>query len=230
VIDAFYAGLAAVDLDEYEFVAKFDADLELPPTYFESVLARMEEDPLLGNYSGKVYYRDPEGRETLERMGDENAIGAAKFYRTACFRDIDGFVREVSWDGIDGHKCRMRGWIAKSEDRPEVRIVHRRLMGSSQQSVWRGRTRWGRGKWFMGSAPYYVFAVSLYRMFEMPLLAGGLGILWGYLSSAFRLAPRFPDRAVRRQIRKHERLSLFLGKGRATARLNARIREEAGAG
>ena len=40
-----------------------------------------------------------------------------KFYRTACFRQIGGFVRELMWDGIDGHRCRQLGWIAIS-DRP----------------------------------------------------------------------------------------------------------------
>ncbi|MCA9288984.1 MAG: glycosyltransferase family 2 protein, partial [Phycisphaerales bacterium] len=115
VIEAFYAGLDAAappgpagdrDLSAFDFLGKFDADLELPPTYFQRCLDEFDRDPCLGNFSGKVYLRDDDGTLTPERMGDENAIGAAKLYRTTCFNDIAGFVRHVGWDGIDGHMCR----------------------------------------------------------------------------------------------------------------------------
>jgi len=34
VIDALYHGLAQVNLAEYDYVCKFDCDLEMPPRYF----------------------------------------------------------------------------------------------------------------------------------------------------------------------------------------------------
>jgi glycosyltransferase involved in cell wall biosynthesis len=214
VIDAFYAGLARVELDDYDFVGKLDADLELPERYFERVLARFAAEPRLGNFSGKVYLRGSDGRVRPERMGDENAIGAAKFYRVACFREIGGFVREVCWDGIDGHLCRMKGWIARSVDEPELRLMHLRPMGSSEGGVWRGRKRWGAGKWFMGSAWYYLLAVAVYRMAEPPYGIGGLGILVGYFEAAARRSERFDDREFRRHLRRYELRSLVLGRRR----------------
>lgn len=214
VIDAFYAGLERVHLDDYDFVGKLDVDLELPERYFERVIARFEAEPRLGNFSGKAYLRDPHGSLRPERMGDENAIGAVKFYRVACFRDIGGFVREVCWDGIDGHLCRMKGWIARSVDEPELRVVHLRPMGSSQGGLWKGRRRWGGGKWFMGSAWYYVLAVSLYRMAEPPYVIGGVGILVGYLEAAIRGSKRFDDSNFRRYLRRYELRSLLLGRRR----------------
>lgn len=214
VIDAFYAGLERVDLDGYDYVCKLDADLEIQERYFERVLARFEAEPRLGNFSGKVYLRGPDGRLSPERMGDENAIGAAKFYRVACFRDIGGFVRELCWDGIDGHLCRMKGWIARSVDEPELRLVHLRPMGSSQGGLWRGRKRWGAGKWFMGSAWYYVLAVALYRMAEPPYGIGGVGVLVGYLEAAARGSERFGGREFRRHLRRYELRSLLFGRRR----------------
>lgn len=225
VIDAFYAGLDTIDLDDYEYLCKLDSDLELPRTYFERIIEEMEADPTLANFSGKVYLRENDGRLTLERMGDENAIGAAKFYRTTCFKAIGGFVRQVSWDGIDGHMCRMKGWTARSEDRPSLRIVHLRQMGSSQQSVWVGRLRWGFGKYYMGSALYYVAAVAFYRMFEKPYFVGGWGILWGYLKAMFTGASRFENMEFRRFLRRFEFQSLLLGKRRATDRYHRKIRQ-----
>lgn len=225
VIEAFYEGLAAVDLDDFDYVCKFDGDLEMPPRYFERLMEHFEADPYLGTLSGKLYVRY--GDKTVEeRCGDENSVGPAKFYRVECFRDIGGFVRQVSWDGIDGHICRMKGWIARSMHDPELRIIHLRRMGSSQQSFWTGRVRWGRGKYFMGSAPHYVLAVSMYRMFERPYVLSGLGILWGYLKATLARHERFRDREYLKHFRRYELRSLLLGKRRTMNAYHQRIRRE----
>jgi glycosyltransferase involved in cell wall biosynthesis len=233
VVEAFYAGLDTVDLDDFDYVCKLDLDLELPPTYFERMLEEMESEPRLGNFSGKAYLREEDGRLITERFGDENAIGAAKFYRVAAFRSIGGFVREVGWDGIDGHMCRMKGWVARSEDLPEIRFIHLRRMGSSQKSIWAGRARWGFGKYYMGSALYYVAAVAFYRMFDKPYALGGLAILFGFLRAMLTRAPRFEYPEFRRHLRRYELQSLVYGKRRAADRYHERIRrayERQGAG
>jgi len=225
VIEAFYAGLDTVNLEDFEYLCKLDLDLELPPAYFERAVEQMEADPDLANFSGKPYLREKDGRLVSERLGDENAVGQIKLYRTAAFRDIGGFVRQVSWDGIDGHMCRMKGWVARSDDRPDLRFIHLRQMGSSQQSLWVGRLRWGFGKYFMGSAWYYVAAVALYRMLEKPYVIGGWGIFWGYLRALFAGVPRFDNREFRRFLRRYELASLVFGKRRAADRYHRRIRE-----
>ncbi|MGA8005854.1 MAG: glycosyltransferase family A protein, partial [Burkholderiales bacterium] len=55
VIDAFYAGYAAVDADDYEFLCKLDLDLRLPPRYFEILMERMHANPRIATCSGKSY-------------------------------------------------------------------------------------------------------------------------------------------------------------------------------
>jgi glycosyltransferase involved in cell wall biosynthesis len=226
VIEAFDAGLASVDLDAFDYLCKLDADLELPPAYFQRLMERFEADPQLGTLSGKLYLRYGD-RLIHEYCGDDNSVGPAKFYRVEAFRAIGGFVREVSWDGIDGHLCRRRGWLARSVDDPELRIIHRRRMGSSHRSFWNGRLRWGRGKWFMGSAWYYVLAVSAYRCFERPYVLSGLGILVGYLRAMLSGAPRYEDPMFRRELRRYERRALLLGKDRALRRYERSLRRTA---
>jgi biofilm PGA synthesis N-glycosyltransferase PgaC len=225
VIEAFYAGLDSVDLDDFDYLCKLDLDLEIPRCYFEQVLEQMEREPWLANFSGKPYLRAEDGRLISERLGDENAVGQIKLYRTAAFKAIGGFVRQVSWDGIDGHMCRMHGWMARSEDRPELRFIHLRQMGSSQHSIWVGRLRWGFGKYFMGSALYYVAAVALYRMLERPYLLGGWGILLGYLKAMLGRVGRLEDKQFRRFLRRFELYSLIIGKRRTTDWYHRRIRE-----
>ncbi len=199
VIDAFYAGLESADVD-YDFVAKMDVDLEFGPDYLARCLEHFAADPLLAAVSGKVYRYEGE-RLVEEFMIDEMVAGQFKLYRRDAFERIGGFVREVMWDGIDFHRCRMAGLRTASIDEPALRIVHLRLMGSSDRSVYRGRLRWGAGQWFMGSSFSYILASGVFRMRERPYVLGGLLIIAGYLVAAWRRAPRYGDAAFRDSLR-----------------------------
>jgi biofilm PGA synthesis N-glycosyltransferase PgaC len=220
VIEAFYAGLETVDLDDYEYVCKLDLDLELPPRYFEGLVARMEAEPRLGTTSGKPYFHARNGSLVPETIGDEVSVGASKFYRTECYREIGGFVREVMWDGIDCHRCRMLGWIAESVDDEDLRFLHLRPMGSSQKGLWAGRVRTGFGQYFMGTGPLFLVASAAYRLLKPPVLYGSIAMLWGYFASAAHGVARYNDPAFRRFLRRYQRACLLHGKREATRRLN----------
>jgi len=222
VIEAFYAGLETVPLEEFEYLCKLDLDLDLPPRYFELLMDRMEANRRIGTSSGKPHFTDPRtGSLVPEVCGDEMSVGMTKFYRTTCFREIGGFVRQVMWDGIDCHRCRMLGWIAESVDDESLRFVHLRPMGSSQQGIWTGRVRSGYGQYFMGTSPLYLLASAVYRLPKHPVFVGSLAMLWGYVSSAARGVPRYDDPTFRTFLRRYQHACLRYGKGEATRRLNA---------
>ena len=181
VIDAFYTGYEAINPAEYDYICKLDLDLDLPKNYFETMMLRMEQNPRIGTCSGKPYYTH-DGKTVSEMCGDENSVGMIKFYRTTCFQQIGGFVRELMWDGIDGHRCRMLGWVAVSWSDPSLRFVHLRPMGTSDKNWWTGRERHGIGQYFMGSSFVYMLASAAYRMSRPPVVAGGLAMLWGYVN------------------------------------------------
>jgi len=222
VVDAFYAGYATVDPAEFDYVCKFDADIEVPPGYFEELMRRMEANPRIGTCSGKPYFRTRGGKLVSEACGDETSVGMTKFYRIECFRQIGGFVRGLMWDGIDCHRCRMLGWIACSWDDPELRFVHLRPMGASQRGVLTGRARHGSGQYYMGTGPAYMAASALFRMTRRPVVIGGAAMWWGYVRSMLRRAPRYGDREFRRFLRRFQRDCLLRGKRAATRRLDAR--------
>jgi len=223
VIEAFNDGLRSINLDDYDYLCKLDADLGIPESYFENMMIRMEDDPLLGNISGKTYINVHGDKWVSERMGDENAIGPAKFYRRECFEEIGGFVPQVCWDGIDGHVCRMKGWKAISQDVEAWRLQHYRPHGTSHISVWEGRKRWGLGKFFMGSSLMYVLGVSVYRMAERPFVLGGVGIFVGYLNAWRGGMKRYGTPEYLKHLHRYERASLFFGKRRALKRFNQRL-------
>jgi biofilm PGA synthesis N-glycosyltransferase PgaC len=227
VVDAFYAGFEQLDTSRYEFVGKVDLDLRLPGRYFEILMERMKADPRIATCSGKSYIEE-NGRLVNERHGDDTSLGMTKFYRMDRFQAIGGFVREVMWDGIDCHLCRMHGWVACSWDEPELRFVHLRPMGSSQRSVYTGRVRHGYGQYFMGTGFWYLAASALARINQKPYVLGSLAILWGWLRSAMLRKPRYENPEFRRFLRRYQRRVLLLGKGRAIAELTAPAARAAG--
>jgi len=219
VIEAFYDGYNSINPNEFDYLCKLDLDLRLPLGYFEELMKRMDQNPKIGTCSGKSYVEEG-GRLVSERKGDETSLGMTKFYRVDCFQQIGGFVREVMWDGIDCHRCRMMGWIACSWDDPALRFVHLRPMGSSQQNIYVGRMRHGYGQYFMGTGFFYMLASSINRMIEKPYVLGGLAMMWGWLKSALQRNPRYEDAGFRSYLRKYQWLSLFLGKRTAIRLLN----------
>jgi poly-beta-1,6-N-acetyl-D-glucosamine synthase len=222
VIEAFYAGLDTVRLEDFDYVCKLDMDLDLPPRYFELLMQRMEENPRVGTTSGKPWFVHPATGELVpEVCGDEMSVGMSKFYRVECFKEIGGFVREVMWDGIDCHRCRMLGWIAESVESEPIRFIHLRPMGTSQKGIWTGRLRHGFGQYFMGTSPLYYLAVVVYRLPAYPMVVGSAAMLWGYLRSWLKGLPRYDDLEFRRFLRSYQHACLRMGKQAATAQFNA---------
>lgn len=229
VIEAFYAGYATIDPDDYDYLCKLDLDLRLPTRYFEGLMQRMEVNPRIATCSGKAYI-EKDGSLESERHGDETSIGASKFYRVSQFKSLGGFIREVMWDGIDCHRCRMRGWIACSWDDPDLRFVHLRPMGSSQQSIFAGRMRHGYGQYFMGSGFLWMLATAVYRIPEKPYVLGGLYILLGWIRSWIKGLPRYEEPGFRSFLRRYQRRALVIGKRRAIEEIDnaaARIKGSA---
>ena len=221
VIEAFYAGLETVRLEDFDYLCKLDMDLDLPVQYFELLIERMEADPRVGTTSGKPWFIHPQsGALVPEVCGDEMSVGMTKFYRVACFKEIGGFVRQVMWDGIDCHRARMLGWIAESIDLAPLRFVHLRPQGASHKGIWTGRLRKGFGQYFMGTSPVYHMAVAVYHLPAYPALIGSVAMLWGYLRSWLKGLPRYNDLEFRRFLRSYQYACLRMGKRAATAWIN----------
>ena len=218
VILAFNEGLAHVDVEDYDFLCKFDVDLDLPDAYFETLMRRMNDDPTLGTCSGKAYYIHPQtGARVSELCGDEASVGMTKFYRRECFEQIEGFVAEVGWDGYDCHRARWFGWRAMSWSSPEaLQFIHLRPMGSSQKSIYRGRIRHGKGQFHLGAHPLFFLASSLYRSVrQKPYVTGTFFSIFGYIKAAVTGEKRFGDRDMTRFVRAYQMRALRIGKAAA---------------
>jgi glycosyltransferase involved in cell wall biosynthesis len=221
VIEAFYAGLETVRLDDFEYVCKLDMDLDLPPRYFELLIERMESNPRIGTTSGRPWFEHPlHGKLVPEICAADMSVGMTKFYRVACFKEIGGFVRQVMWDGIDCHRTRMLGWIAESITDEAVRFLHLRPQGASHKGIFTGRIRAGYGHYFMGTSPIYYIGVAVYMLPAHPAVIGSAAMMWGYFSSWLRGLPQYDDVEFRRFLRSYQIDCLRMGKSAAAARCN----------
>jgi poly-beta-1,6-N-acetyl-D-glucosamine synthase len=212
VVEAFYDGHQAIRSPGYDFICKADGDLTLGPLYFQALMGKFRQDPCLGSASGKLFLDLPDGRLVEERIGDESVLGGMLTMSRACFEATGGFVREVMWDGISFHRCRMEGYRTRSFSDPALRIYDHRIMGSSDRSVYHGRLRWGRGQYFMGTHPLYILAVGLYRMAERPFVAGGLLIVLGYLEAWAAGVKRYDHPGFRKSLHAWQMERLCLGR------------------
>lgn len=109
VIRAFMAGLKSIDMD-YDFIVKLDADLILPPYYFETLLNHFNTNPKLGLAGGFAYIQIKD-QWILENLTDKHHVrGAFKMYRKSCFEQIGGLQPVMGWDTLDELLCHYYNW------------------------------------------------------------------------------------------------------------------------
>jgi len=222
VIAAFNFGREKLLSQDYQYIAKLDGDMSFPPRYLEIMLDKLDREPALAAVSGKVF-RPENGRLVEEFMIDEMVAGQFKLYKRSAFDDIGGFSQTILWDGIDIHRCRIKGYTTLSFHDPDARLIHHRLMGSSDSNVYKGRVRLGRGIWFMGYHPLYAIASGIFRMHERPYVIGGLIIIGSYFYAAIRREPQFEDREFIRELRRWQ-LRKLLGQGAGSLRPSEKSR------
>jgi glycosyltransferase involved in cell wall biosynthesis len=115
VIQAFNKGLETID-DDYDIIVKLDADLILPPNYFEKIIHYFEFDATIGMAGGFAYV-EKDGTWILENLTDKDHIrGAFKAYRKACFTQIGGLKAAMGWDTVDELLCKFYNWKVVTDE------------------------------------------------------------------------------------------------------------------
>jgi biofilm PGA synthesis N-glycosyltransferase PgaC len=199
---AFNLGLHSVDWRGFTHIAKLDGDTELPPRYFEQLLAQFARRPRLG-LAGGVRVEQADGREILERVPIRHHVpGALKCYTLECFQAIGGMPERLAWDTIDEVYARMRGFETRAF--PELVAVHHRPWGSAD-GLLRGRARHGRCAYIVHYPLPWVALRAVKTAGSRPRGLSGLAYLGGYLGAAARSTPRVADPEFRRFFRRELR-------------------------
>ena len=140
VVRTFNKGLEIENLEEFDVVCKFDADIIFPENYLEKINEVYEKNPKAGMVSGLVYikkgfvnfvrkplvYAQPDKKDfttsqlydfthqnewTFENLSSKNHVrGPIKSYRKELFLKMNGLRAVLGWDNIDVMLCKMHGF------------------------------------------------------------------------------------------------------------------------
>jgi poly-beta-1,6-N-acetyl-D-glucosamine synthase len=208
LVDVIRDGISSIGLTDYEFLFNIDADIWLPPNYFEDILTEFRNNPLLGIAAGVLYESD-NGTLCKLRIQPEMVFGAIKCWRRKCFEEIGGLVRGLGHEAIDCFKAMMMGWETKTFDEEKLQAIHLKPMKSSIQNRCRGWVRHAEGQYFMGSHPVWILASALYHMGDRPYIIGGICLIIGYLKSLICQSSQYDNREFRNYLQRWQLHKLF---------------------
>lgn len=132
VVRTFNKGLETENLENFDVVCKFDADIIFPENYLEKINEVYEKNPKAGMVSGLVYIKkgfdsaQPDKKDfttsqlhdftnqnewTFENLSSKNHVrGPIKSYRKELFLKMKGLRAVLGWDNIDVMLCKMHGF------------------------------------------------------------------------------------------------------------------------
>lgn len=140
VVRTFNKGLETENLENFDVVCKFDADIIFPENYLEKINEVYEKNPKAGMVSGLVYikkgfvnfvrkplvYAQPDKNDfttlqlhdfthqnewIFENLSSKNHVrGPIKSYRKEVFQKMNGLRAVLGWDNIDVMLCKMHGF------------------------------------------------------------------------------------------------------------------------
>ena len=88
VVQATETGVKSLKSTEYQYLGLLDADLRFAPNYFERIIERFEQNPLLGLAGGMVVDVGTSKNQRPRNLQD--VPGAVQFFRRVCFESLGG--------------------------------------------------------------------------------------------------------------------------------------------
>ena len=184
VIRAFQKGLETLD-ENYDFIVKLDADLILPPNYFETIIAHFNSDAKIGMAGGFAYI-EKNSTWILENLTDKDHIrGAFKAYRKACFKQIGGLKPAMGWDTVDELLAKFYGWKVETDE--TLKVKHLKPTGANYNKT--ARFKQGEAFYTLGYG-FWITAIAsakLAMMKKKPLLF--LDYIRGFWKAKFANRP-----------------------------------------
>ncbi|GLB53292.1 glycosyl transferase family 2 [Neptunitalea chrysea] len=130
VVQAFYKGLSKAQLNEYDIVCKFDADIIFPENYLEEISAAYKNNKYLGMCSGLCYIESKDGIWVYEPIADkDHTRGPIKSYSVECFNKMNGLRTSIGWDTVDELLAHYHNFETKTLK--DLKVKHLRPTGNS---------------------------------------------------------------------------------------------------
>ncbi|WP_418502180.1 glycosyltransferase family 2 protein [Flagellimonas sp.] len=197
VVDTFNFGLRHTA--EFDLIGKFDADIILPPNYFETMVNQFQSNWKLGMCSGLLFVQ--KGRDWVyENIADKTHIrGPIKLYHKACFNKIGGLRPGVGWDTVDTLLAKYHGF--ETQTVPELKVKHLRPTGHGYSSTNYQAKGAALYKMRYGIVLTKVAALKMAWQAKSPSLY--FQTIFGFLKAFFQQKPFYVSKAEGRFIRKY---------------------------
>lgn len=200
---AIASALSKLDLSQFDYLARFDADLLFEDDYFARLLDEFHRDAKLGIAGGGLYI-DKNGQLVLERAPEYHVRGALKMYRRECFEQLGGLTTDIGWDTIDEVYAWSRGWRTRTFS--DIQVIHRRPTGQGLHAS-RIYGERGRAEYLTWSHPVFVLLKTAKMALSSP--ANAQCFLRGFLRSYRRGHERLQDPKFKK-VRRMQQLGRML--------------------
>lgn len=176
VVAAFKNGLNTQNLDEFEIICKFDADIILPDNYLETITAAFQNHPEYGLVGGLLYV-EKNGNWVYEGNSNKNHVrGPMKAYRKECFEEMGGIRETLGWDNIDAILLENLGW--KEVVLSELQVKLLKVKGNDYTI--KPADYYGRYFYFLGLNRFLAYVASSKEAMKNKSLPFFLQILRSY--------------------------------------------------
>jgi glycosyltransferase involved in cell wall biosynthesis len=135
VVRTFHEGLNAIDVNDFDIICKFDADIVFPENYLAAIQNLYKNNPKTGMASGIVkiwkngildlsddkttsllFNFSDDSNWEFENISSKNHVrGPIKSYRKNCFLAIKGLRPVLGWDNLDVALAQMHGYEVQTD-------------------------------------------------------------------------------------------------------------------
>jgi poly-beta-1,6-N-acetyl-D-glucosamine synthase len=188
-VNALNRGLEELRGVEHDFVGNLDADVFLPPSYFEVLMARFRSNPTLGISGGLIWEERGGGFRGRVSNRITSVAHAAQLVRRECYQEIGGY-RPLKYGGEDWCaevSARMKGW--RVEAIPDLQVMHYRPTGAADRMLLHC-FRQGKMDFSVGSHPVFEMLKCVRRVGQRPIAICALARFAGFCWSSASREPR----------------------------------------
>lgn len=185
------AGVERLAARKPAYLGFLDADILLPPNYYETLLKRFSSDPRLGIAGGHLL--DKIGGSLVDTRAGSHSYhvpGGIQLFRAECYQQAGGYtpIEGGGQDVVVETTAMMNDWTVHAFSSPDA--IHLRPFGSGSVRALSRHFAWGRKFYTIGYHPLYFAAATVRRISEPPYLISAGAKVVGYLGALVMRKPR----------------------------------------
>lgn len=156
VVNAFKNGLQTQNIENFEIICKFDADIILEENYLQEIDNAFLHYPKYGLVGGLLYI-EKNGKWIYEGNSNKHHVrGPVKAYRKECFIAIGGLRETLGWDNIDAVLLKNLGW--EEVVLPELQVKLIKIKGADYTV--KSSDYYGRYFYFLGLNRFLAYVAA----------------------------------------------------------------------